>query len=149
MDFALTEEQTAIQDMARGFTADAIAPNARTWETDGTIPREFIAEAGALGLCSIFVPENHGGSGLSRFDGTLIFEELAKGCPTISAFLSIHNMCGWMVSSFGADAMRDKYLPGLSAMAPACNSVCPTPAGNTVAPIVAAALSNIMPAGVK
>ena len=115
MDFALTEEQTAIQDMARGFTADAIAPNARTWETDGTIPREFIAEAGALGLCSIFVPENHGGSGLSRFDGTLIFEELAKGCPTISAFLSIHNMCGWMISSFGADAMRDKYLPGLSA----------------------------------
>ena len=113
MDFALSDEQTAIVDMARSFGEDAIAPHARAWEDAGTIPREFMTDAGKLGLCALFVSDDNGGTGLSRLDGTLVFEALARACPTISAYLSIHNMCGWMVERFGSDRMRDRYLAGL------------------------------------
>ncbi len=113
MDFALSDEQRAIFDMAREFGAGRIAPHARAWEKAGTIPREVLAEAGALGLAAITVPEAHGGSGLGRLDSALIFEALGMACPAVAAFLSIHNMCGWMISTWGSEALREKYLPGL------------------------------------
>ncbi|GAB4386099.1 acyl-CoA dehydrogenase family protein [Albidovulum sp.] len=116
MDFALSEEQNAIFEMARDFGAAEIAPHARAWERAGTIPRELWAKAAALGLGGIFVSEDQGGSGLSRLDGTLIFEALAMACPAVGSFLSIHNMCGGMIDRFGSDAARARWLPGLTSM---------------------------------
>ncbi|MEM9009783.1 MAG: acyl-CoA dehydrogenase family protein [Pseudomonadota bacterium] len=115
MDFALTEEQRAIVEMAEGFGQDAIAPNAQAWEEMGTIPREVLRQAGSLGLGGIYVAEAHGGSGLSRLDAAMIFEALAKACPSVAAFISIHNMCAWMIDRFGSDAMRAARLPALCA----------------------------------
>ncbi|MGR3501432.1 acyl-CoA dehydrogenase family protein [Pseudaestuariivita sp.] len=116
MDFALTEEQTAIFDMAYDVGQAEIAPYARTWEADGTIPRELWPKLGALGLAGLYVPEEHGGSGLSRLDATLVFEALSMACPSVAAFLSIHNMCAKMISSFGDDALRDRMLPSALTM---------------------------------
>ena len=116
MDFALTDEQAAIFDMARDFGRTRIAPHARAWEEAGTIPRALWAEAAALGLGGMYVAEDHGGAGLSRLDGTLVFEALAMACPSVAAFLSIHNMCGGMIDRFGSDAVKDRWLPGLCRM---------------------------------
>ena len=116
MDFAMTEEQQAIFDMARDFGQTRIAPFAREWERQGTIPRDLWPEVAALGLGGIFVSEDHGGSGLSRLDGTLIFEALAMACPSVASFLSIHNMCGGMIDRFGSPEARDRWLPGLCRM---------------------------------
>lgn len=110
MDFALSDDQVAIYDMAKGFAEDAIAPHARDWEAAGTFPKALMAEAGALGLAAMYVPEEHGGSGLTRLDATLVFEAMSRSCPAIAAFLSIHNMCAWMVSSWGSDELRGAYL---------------------------------------
>ncbi|MGH1354217.1 MAG: acyl-CoA dehydrogenase family protein, partial [Thalassovita sp.] len=93
MDFALSEEQTAIYDMALAFGQENIAPHAAEWERQGTIPKELWPELGALGLGGIYVSEDSGGSGLSRLDATLIFEALSQSCPSVASFLSIHNMC--------------------------------------------------------
>ena len=82
MDFALSEEQQAIYDMARDFGAARIAPNAQAWEEAGAIPREVLQEAAALGLAAMYVPEDHGGTGLSRLDAVLVFEALSLACPT-------------------------------------------------------------------
>ncbi len=111
MDFALTEEQCAIFDMARGFADEKIAPYALEWEKAETIPREVLEEAGALGFAAIYVSEESGGAGLSRQDAALIFEALSMACPSVAAFISIHNMCGWMIDTFGSDALKAKYLP--------------------------------------
>ena len=110
MDFALTEEQEAIVGMAREFGEDRIAPFAREWETAGTIPKDLWSDAGALGLGAVNVKAESGGSGLSRLDASLIFEALARSCPSVAAFLSIHNMCAWMIDSFGGGALKDRYL---------------------------------------
>ena len=112
MDFALTEEQSAIFDMAKGFGTDRIAPNAAQWEKDGTIPRDLWPEVGELGFGGIYVSEEAGGAGLSRLDGTLIFEALSQSCASVAAFLSIHNMCCAMIDKFGSDEMKDRVLPG-------------------------------------
>ncbi|MBL4813203.1 MAG: acyl-CoA dehydrogenase family protein [Rhodobacteraceae bacterium] len=111
MDFALSEEQTAIFDMAEAFGQEHIAPFARQWEVDGTIPKALWRKIGALGFGAIYVPQKHGGSGLSRLDATLIFEALSKSCPSVSAFLSIHNMCTNMLSQHGSAALKAKLLP--------------------------------------
>lgn len=116
MDFALSEEQTAIFDMARDFGEAEIAPNAQKWEADGTIPRELWPKLAELGFGGLYVPEEHGGSGLSRLDATLVFEALSYSCASVAAFLSIHNMCAKMISSFGSDALREKYLPAALSM---------------------------------
>ncbi|QBX35224.1 acyl-CoA dehydrogenase [Paracoccus liaowanqingii] len=116
MDFAMTEEQQAIFDMARDFGQTRIAPHARDWERQGTIPRDLWPDVAALGLGGIFVSEEQGGAGLSRLDGTLIFEALAMACPSVAAFLSIHNMCGGMIDRFGSAEDRQAWLPGLCAM---------------------------------
>jgi alkylation response protein AidB-like acyl-CoA dehydrogenase len=111
MDFALSEEQVAIFDMAYSFGQDAIAPHARTWEAEGTIPKELWPEIGALGFGGLYVSEESGGSGLSRLDATLVFEALSMACPSVAAFLSIHNMCTRMIDSFGSDEMKARILP--------------------------------------
>lgn len=116
MDFALSEEHQAIFDMACDFGQTRIAPHARAWEAEGTIPKSLWLEAGELGLGGIYVAEEFGGSALSRLDGTLIFEALAMACPAVGSFLSIHNMCGGMIDKFGDDAARARWLPDLCRM---------------------------------
>lgn len=116
MDFELSEEQQAIFDMARAFGAEEIAPHARQWERDGTIPRDLWRKAAELGLGGIYVGEDHGGSGLSRLDATLIFEALSMACPSVASFLSIHNMCGGMIDKFGSAEAKARWLPDLCAM---------------------------------
>lgn len=116
MDFALTEEQAAIFDMARDFGADRIGPHAHDWERQGTIPRDLWADVAALGLGGLYVSEDHGGSGLSRLDGVLVFEALSMACPSVAAFLSIHNMCGGMIDKFGSAETKARWLPGLCSM---------------------------------
>ena len=110
MDFALSEEQHAIFDMARAFGEDRIAPNARTWEAQGTIPKDFWPEVGDLGFGGLYVSEEAGGAGLSRLDATLVFEALSMACPSVAAFLSIHNMCARMIDSFGSDELKSRVL---------------------------------------
>jgi alkylation response protein AidB-like acyl-CoA dehydrogenase len=115
MDFALTEEQTAIYDMALAFGLENIAPHAAEWEKAGTIPKELWPELGALGLGGIYVSEGSGGSGLTRLDATLIFEALSQSCPSVASFLSIHNMCAKMLDAFGSDDIKARYLaPAIS-----------------------------------
>jgi alkylation response protein AidB-like acyl-CoA dehydrogenase len=111
MDFALSEEQTAIFDMAYAFGQDHIAPHARDWEAQGTIPKDLWPQLGALGFAGLYVSEDSGGSGLTRLDATLVFEALSMACPSVAAFLSIHNMCAKMIDSFADDAMKERVLP--------------------------------------
>ncbi|MCP5076303.1 MAG: acyl-CoA dehydrogenase [Rhodobacteraceae bacterium] len=116
MDFALTEEQTAIFDMSYAFGQEHIAPFAQDWEAAGTIPKELWSEIAALGLGGIYVSEEYGGSGLTRLDATLVFEALAMACPAVGSFLSIHNMCGGMIDTFGSQETKQKWLPRLCTM---------------------------------
>jgi alkylation response protein AidB-like acyl-CoA dehydrogenase len=116
MDTRLTEDQLAIQDLARRFTADAITPNAAYWDEHHVFPRETIRQAAELGFGGIYIPEADGGIGLGRLEAALIMEAMAHGCPSTSAFISIHNMAAWMIATFGADAVKARYLPGLISM---------------------------------
>ncbi|XDZ66371.1 acyl-CoA dehydrogenase family protein [Alphaproteobacteria bacterium LSUCC0684] len=116
MDFSLSEEQQAVFDMALDFGQNAIAPHALAWDQNQEMPKDMLREAAALGLAAIYVPEEHGGSGLTRLDAALVFEALAMACPSVSSFLSIHNMVAWMVSSFGSDGLRDRYQHDLNTM---------------------------------
>ncbi|MBO6882481.1 MAG: acyl-CoA dehydrogenase family protein [Marivita sp.] len=111
MDFALTEEQSAIFDMAYAFGQDHIAPHARDWEAQGTIPKDLWPQLGELGFAGLYVSEESGGSGLSRLDATLVFEALSMACPSVAAFLSIHNMCAKMIDAFSSDEMKARVLP--------------------------------------
>lgn len=116
MDFALSEEQTAIFEMAHDFGQAEIAPHAQSWEKLGTIPRELWSKVAELGLGGIYVSEEYGGSGLTRLDATLVFEALAMACPSVGSFLSIHNMCGGMIDKFGSDKMKQDWLPAICSM---------------------------------
>ena len=116
MDFSLSSEQTAIFDMAYEFGQEHIAPFARDWENQGTIPKELWPKVAQLGLGGIYVSDEMGGSGLSRLDATLVFEALAMACPSVSAFLSIHNMCGGMIDRYGDPETRARWLPRLCQM---------------------------------
>ncbi len=129
MDFSLSEEQQAIYDMAYGFTMDNIAPNAIDWDQDKHFPIDVIRKTAELGLGGIYVREESGGSGLSRLDATLIFEALSHGCPAVAAFISIHNMCAWMIDSFGTDEQVKDWLPKLCSMETIC-SYCLTEPGS-------------------
>ncbi|MEM7438005.1 MAG: acyl-CoA dehydrogenase family protein [Pseudomonadota bacterium] len=113
MDFALTEEQSAIFDMAHQFGQDRIAPYALAWERAGTIPKELWAEVGELGFGGLYVSEDQGGAGLTRLDATLVFEALAMACPSVGSFLSIHNMCGGMIDKFATAEQKARWLPDL------------------------------------
>ena len=116
MDFALSEEQQAIFDMAFAFGQEHIAPHARAWEAAGTIPKALWPKVAELGLGGIYVSEEFGGSGLSRLDATLVFEALAMSCPAVGSFLSIHNMCGGMLDKFGSAEAKARWLPNLCSM---------------------------------
>jgi len=116
-NYFLSEDQNAIAEMARDFADTKIAPFALEWDENKHFPVETLREAASLGLSAIYTSEDFGGSGLSRMDAVLIFEALATGCPTISAFLSIHNMCCWMIDSFGTPEQRAAYLPDMVTMA--------------------------------
>jgi len=116
MDFQLNEEQRAIQTMASDFAASKIAPDAIRWDEERHFPIPTLRDAAALGMAAIYVREECGGSGLSRFDAALIFEALATACPSIAAYLSIHNMSAWMIDAYGSRAQRELWLPGLASM---------------------------------
>ncbi|MDJ1158948.1 isobutyryl-CoA dehydrogenase [Chelatococcus sp. SYSU_G07232] len=116
MSFALTEEQIAIRDMARGFADEKLAPEAVRWDEEKHFPVDVMREAAALGMGGVYVREDVGGSGLSRLDAALIFEALATGCPTISAYISIHNMATWMIDRYGSDEQRHRFVPKLATM---------------------------------
>jgi alkylation response protein AidB-like acyl-CoA dehydrogenase len=114
--FTLDADQMAVRDMARAFAAEVFAPNAIAWDESKHFPVAEMRKAAALGMGGIFVAEAFGGSGLSRLSGTLIFEALATGCPTTSAFMSIHNMVAGLIDVFGSDEQRRRWLPQLCAM---------------------------------
>ena len=126
--FSLTDDQLAIQDMAQKFTADEITPHAAKWDEDHIFPRDTIVKAAELGFGGIYVSEESGGIGLGRLDAAIIMEAMAYGCPSTSAFISIHNMASWMIDTFGSQAVKDKYLPDLVPMAK-ISSYCLTEAG--------------------
>ncbi|MFG1479953.1 isobutyryl-CoA dehydrogenase [Xanthobacter sp. V4C-4] len=115
--FTLSDDQIAIRDMARDFAATEIAPHAVAWDEAKHFPIETLRAAAALGMGGIYVREDVGGSGLSRLDAALIFEQLATGCPGTSAYLSIHNMATWMIDRFGSDDQRRQWVPQLASMA--------------------------------
>ena len=114
--FDLNEDQRAIQEMAQRFTADAIIPNAAEWDEKHIFPRDTIRAAAELGFGGIYVSEASGGIGLGRLESALIMEAMAYGCPSTSAFISIHNMAAWMIDTFGGQAVKDAYLPDLIPM---------------------------------
>ena len=116
MSFHLNDEQRAFQDMARQFAGDEIAPHAAAWDEATEFPVATLRKAAALGLAGIYVREASGGSGLTRFDAAVIFEELAAACPSTAAYISIHNMVAWMIDCFGNDAQRAAFLPKLLTM---------------------------------
>ena len=109
MNFELSEEQAAIFEMARAVADEHIAPNARAWEAEGTIPRALWPKLAELGFGALYVSEDAGGAGLSRLDATLVFEALSQACPSVAAFLSIHNMCAKMISAFGSYELRGRF----------------------------------------
>jgi hypothetical protein len=116
LSFELGEEQAAIRDMARDFATEHLAPYAVEWDREKKFPVETMRAAAALGMGGIYVDEALGGSGLSRLDAALIIEALATGCPTIAAYISIHNMVAGMIDRYGNDEQRRKYLPQLCSM---------------------------------
>ncbi len=121
MDFALNEEQRAVYEMARQFSDDNIAPHAIEWDETGHFPIDVIKQAAQLGMAGIYVSEDVGGSDLTRLDATLIFEALAYGCPSIGSFISIHNMCSWMIDQYGTPEQREKWLPKMATMEKVCS----------------------------
>ena len=114
--FTLTEEQRAIRDMARSFAEEQLAPHAIAWDQEKHFPVDVIRSAAGLGMGGIYLQEEFGGSALTRLDAALIFEALATGCPTISAYISIHNMTAWMIDRFGDSQQRAAYVPKMASM---------------------------------
>ena len=127
--FDLTDDQRAIRDTAQRFTADAITPFAGEWDEKHIFPRDTIKSAAELGFGGIYVSEASGGIGLGRLEAALIMEAMAYGCPSTSAFISIHNMAAWMIDRFGSQALKDKYLPSMIPM-DRLGSYCLTEAGS-------------------
>ncbi len=114
--FDLTDDQREIQELARRFTADRITPHAAEWDEKHIFPRDTIKAAAELGFASIYVSEESGGIALGRLEAALIMEAMSYGCPSTSAFISIHNMAAWMIDRFGSQGVKDKYLPDLVTM---------------------------------
>ena len=116
MDFELSEQQRAIKDTARAFAHGEMMPLARQWDEEEVFPADTLRQAAALGFGGIYVSADLGGSALSRLDAALIFEELAQGCPSTAAYISIHNMVAWMIDAYGAGELRERLLPDLCSM---------------------------------
>ena len=111
MDFALTEEQIAFQDSARDFAASELAPRAAEWDEEEIFPLEVIRRSGEMGFLGLYTSEAYGGLGLPRLDSAIIFEELAAGCTSTAAYLTIHNMVAWMIASFGSPELAQRWVP--------------------------------------
>jgi alkylation response protein AidB-like acyl-CoA dehydrogenase len=116
MDFELSEDQRLIQETARQFAEASFAPNAEIWDAESIFPEDELRAAAELGFAGIYVRDDVGGSGLTRLDAAIIFEELAAGCTSTAAYISIHNMASWMIDQFGSDEQRQKWLPKLTTM---------------------------------
>lgn len=116
MNFELTEDQHAVEDAARRFAADKLAPHAAEWDETAHFPVDVLREAAALGFAGIYVKADVGGSEMSRLDAAIIMEELSAGCTSTAAFISIHNMASWMIDRFGNDELRKRFLPKLTTM---------------------------------
>ncbi|HSE77722.1 MAG TPA: isobutyryl-CoA dehydrogenase [Alphaproteobacteria bacterium] len=116
MDFELSEEQRQFQEMARNFAAEQMAPFAAEWDENCVFPVETLRKAAELGFAGIYIRDDVGGSDLSRLDAAVIFEELAVGCTSTAAYISIHNMASWMIDKFAEDAQRRRWLPDLTRM---------------------------------
>ena len=114
MDFDLNEDQIAFQDVARDFARSELAPHAAEWDAQAHFPVDVIKKAGSLGFCGIYSREAAGGMGLSRMDSHVIFEQLAKGCTSTAAFITIHNMATWMLTSFGSEYLQQTWGTGLT-----------------------------------
>src|SRR5688572_24351002 len=114
MSFELSDEQRAFQQAAREFAARSLAPFAREWDEQSHFPRETIAQAGEIGFCGLYANEEYGGLGLPRLDASLVFEELAAACPSTTAFITIHNMVTWMVTSFARTEVAGEWGPPLA-----------------------------------
>jgi alkylation response protein AidB-like acyl-CoA dehydrogenase len=116
MAFDLTEDQRLIGETARAFASEKLRPNASLWESEKRLDRDTLLEMAALGFAGIYVKEDVGGSGLGRLEAALIFEQLSRGCVSTAAFVSIHNMCSWMIDAFGSEEQRRRFLPDLTRM---------------------------------
>jgi alkylation response protein AidB-like acyl-CoA dehydrogenase len=116
MQFGLTEDQGAFRQAARDFAEGEMAPHAARWDEEEIFPVDTLRAAAELGFAGIYVGDDVGGSGLSRLDAALIFEELAAACPSTAAYISIHNMAAWMIDRFGNAEQRRRWLPDLTAM---------------------------------
>jgi alkylation response protein AidB-like acyl-CoA dehydrogenase len=116
VNFELTEEQALIQDAARKFSDDRLKPNAARWDEDKHFPVDVLKEAAEMGFAGIYTRDDVGGSGMSRVDAALIFEQLSRGCVSTAAFISIHNMVSWMIDTWGTQDQRQRWLPSLTTM---------------------------------
>jgi alkylation response protein AidB-like acyl-CoA dehydrogenase len=114
--FSLNRDQIEFRETARKFAADVFAPHAVAWDEAKHFPVTEMRHAAALGMGGIYVRDDVGGSGLSRLTAAVIFEALATGCPSVAAYMSIHNMCAWMIDAYGSDAQRQLWLPKLCTM---------------------------------
>ncbi|MGK5008374.1 acyl-CoA dehydrogenase family protein [Janthinobacterium sp. MDB2-8] len=115
MDFELSDEQREFQQAARAFAEGELAPHAAHWDAESIFPVETIAKAGEMGFCGLYTPQRWGGLGLSRQDAAIVFEELASGCTSTTAYITIHNMATWMLSRWGSEALCDEWVPALAA----------------------------------
>lgn len=129
MHFTLTDEQKHIQEMAESFAREHLAPHAQEWDERQFFPVETIRHSASLGFGGLFVDEAYGGCGLSRLDGALIFEALAKGCVSTSAYLSIHNMVGGLINAFASEDQKKQWLPPLTSLS-FLSSYCLTEPGS-------------------
>ena len=129
MNFEYNQDQLAIQEMAKNFAVTEFAPYASEWDQNEIFPVETLKKAAELGLAAIYVNERYGGSGLSRLDAAIIFEELSRGCVSTAAYLSIHNMVTWMIDSHGSESIKEKFIKRLSTME-IMSSYCLTEAGS-------------------
>jgi alkylation response protein AidB-like acyl-CoA dehydrogenase len=114
MDFTLNEDQQAFQDTARAFAREQLAPFAAQWDEEKIFCKQTYAKAGELGFCGLYAPEAAGGMNLSRLDSAIVLEELAAGCSSTAAFISIHNMATWMIASWGQDAVVQRWCDDLT-----------------------------------
>ncbi|WP_261841468.1 acyl-CoA dehydrogenase family protein [Aliamphritea ceti] len=114
MDFELNEDQLAFSEMAKAFAENELQPHAGEWDQQQIFPVDVIRAAGELGFCGLYSHEDVGGLGLSRLDASIIFEQLAMGCTSTTAYLTIHNMVAWMISEFGNEDTRQQWCPDLT-----------------------------------
>ena len=129
MNFEYNEDQLAIKEMAKNFSETEFKPYASEWDQEEIFPVEALKKAAELGLAAIYVNEKHGGSGLSRLDAAIVFEELSRGCVSTAAYLTIHNMVTWMIDSHGSETLKEKFIKKLSTM-DIMSSYCLTEAGS-------------------